>query len=400
MNESGKLSRFNSKIEKRDNLIYLTEDGFSISKSLNSSKDKLIFKITFPEVRNYYYSKEFDYENITKEYPIFSIEDDILEIDKLISESINNYGAKTSCEENDEKKMYLIIPIKINSKIKEIKIELNKINYNQDDFYASLAQKLNVLLDERKDIYGIKTFRDIKKEISSKKDDFLDELNNLENKYEKVNIIFNVLKESALLANSNIISNSEEVKLILDTLKNIEIENNRITKNNKSYVYQSNDNIIFKLVYRATRDGDSSRDFHNKCDKIGPNITLIKTNNNVKFGGFTKCNWGIPEDVEDKNNSEQGAQKSDPYSFCFSLTSNKIYLHNIEKDGAIFCSNEYGPTFSANIFAVNNKMLSKGGYCTKKEKSFFNGQKKDYEISGGEKKFVIKELEIFEIITI
>ena len=45
-------------------------------------------------------------------------------------------------------------------------------------------------------------------------------------------------------------------------------------------------------------------------------------------------------------------------------------------------------------------MLSKGGYCTKKDKSFFVGQKKDYEISGGEKTFQIKELEIFEIIAI
>ena len=398
MNENGQLSRINSKYEKKmNNLIYLTEDGFSISKYLNSSKDKLIFKITFPEVRNYYYSKELDYEDITKIYPIFSIEDDILEIDKLITESINNYGAKTLYEENDEKKMYLVIPIKINSKIKEIKIELMKINYNQEDFYASIAQKLNDLLDERKEIYGVKSFRDIKNEIKIEKDDFLEKI---ENKYEKVNIIYNILKENNLLAISNIISNSEEVNLILNTLKKIEIENNRTTKNNISYLYQSTENIIFKLVYRATRDGDSSRDFHNKCDKIGPNITLLKTNNNVKFGGFTNCNWGVPENAEDKKNDVQGVQKSDPDSFCFSLTSKKIYLHNIEKDGAIFCSNKYGPTFSDNIFAVNNKMLSKGGYCTKKEKSFFVGQKKDYEISGGEKTFQIKELEIFEIIAI
>lgn len=398
MNENGQLSRINSKYEKKmNNLIYLTEDGFSISKYLNSSKDKLIFKITFPEVRNYYYSKELDYEDITKIYPIFSIEDDILEIDKLITESINNYGAKTLYEENDEKKMYLVIPIKINSKIKEIKIELMKINYNQEDFYASIAQKLNDLLDERKEIYGVKSFRDIKNEIKIEKDDFLEKI---ENKYEKVNIIYNILKENNLLAISNIISNSEEVNLILNTLKKIEIENNRTTKNNISYLYQSTENIIFKLVYRATRDGDSSRDFHNKCDKIGPNITLLKTNNNVKFGGFTNCNWGVPENAEDKKNDVQGVQKSDPDSFCFSLTSKKIYLHNIEKDGAIFCSNKYGPTFSDNIFAVNNKMLSKGGYCTKKDKSFFVGQKKDYEISGGKKTFQIKELEIFEIIAI
>ena len=42
-------------------------------------------------------------------------------------------------------------------------------------------------------------------------------------------------------------------------------------------------------------------------------------------------------------------------------------------------------------------MLSKGGYCNKKDKSCFYGQVKDYEISGGNKNFKIKELEVFEI---
>ena len=116
----------------------------------------------------------------------------------------------------------------------------------------------------------------------------------------------------------------------------------------------NNDNIIFKLVYRASRDGDSAKEFHKRCDEIGPNLTLIQTDRNVKFGGFTNYGWEIPKEVGTLSSSEDGVQKPDNDSFCFSLTSKKIYLHNKDKEGSIFCCENYGPTFSENIFAVNN----------------------------------------------
>ena len=45
-------------------------------------------------------------------------------------------------------------------------------------------------------------------------------------------------------------------------------------------------------------------------------------------------------------------------------------------------------------------MLSNGGYCGKIENSCFEGQSKDYEISGEEERFNITELEVFEIVDI
>ena len=35
--------------------------------------------------------------------------------------------------------------------------------------------------------------------------------------------------------------------------------------------------VYFSLVYRASEDGDKAADFHKKCDRIGPNIVIIKT---------------------------------------------------------------------------------------------------------------------------
>ena len=57
--------------------------------------------------------------------------------------------------------------------------------------------------------------------------------------------------------------------------------------------------VFFNLVYRASEDGDKADDFHKKCDKIGPNIVLIKTRKGNIFGGFTYKNWEhLPRDID------------------------------------------------------------------------------------------------------
>ena len=43
------------------------------------------------------------------------------------------------------------------------------------------------------------------------------------------------------------------------------IINDKENSNNKNWISSNND-ISFKLLYRATRDGDSYKDFHNKCN--------------------------------------------------------------------------------------------------------------------------------------
>ena len=51
------------------------------------------------------------------------------------------------------------------------------------------------------------------------------------------------------------------------------------------------DNIFgWKLCYRATDDGWNARDFHRKCDDVGPSVTLVKCGISV-FGGFTDESW-------------------------------------------------------------------------------------------------------------
>ena len=42
-----------------------------------------------------------------------------------------------------------------------------------------------------------------------------------------------------------------------------------------------------KCIFRATRDGWNSSDFHAKCDGKGPTLTFIETSKDRVCGGYT-----------------------------------------------------------------------------------------------------------------
>ena len=386
------------KEEKPNDFQYFTKEGNKITKSLNLSKNKLILKIDLEEIKKFNYFKEYTYEQIIKISPIFALEDNLEDIDKLITDSINTFGAHTSIEGN---KLYLIIQVKVNLNLREIKIELDKNDLSEEEHLSLLQEKVNDLLNERRKVLGIKSFNEILEDKFGVKNKVIKQLQDLEVKSYNNLKIFKTFIESNLylLSNSNIITDPEEIKYLYEEIQKADRQNQiEKNKNNKNFIPKSCD-FVFKLLYRASRDGDDVLEFHKRCDEIGPNVTLVKTQKNKRFGGFTFCNWGIPQKYLEKMKSNAGILKQDQCSFCFSLDLKKMYYHDDrkEKEDAIFCSSKFGPTFCSNIFAINNNMLTKGGYCIRKKTSCFVGQNKDYEISG-EKNFNIKELEVYEIV--
>ena len=88
-----------------------------------------------------------------------------------------------------------------------------------------------------------------------------------------------------------------------------------------------------KLLYRASRDGDSTQ-FHSKCDGIENTVTFVKSKNGRKFGGFankafnTSNNW-----------------ISDPNCFVFSLLYKECYYYNNKTGYMIYGSSSYGPAW-------------------------------------------------------
>ena len=140
-------------------------------------------------------------------------------------------------------------------------------------------------------------------------------------------------------------------------------------------------NIKYKLLYRATYDGDFSSKFHEKCDNIPNTLVLIETSGDRRFGGFTTQTW----DGDDVN-------KKDNNCFIFSIDNMKTYDIN-ENQFAINCNPDLGPVF-VNQIKLLDKFFIQGGSTNKKGKTFSTLE--DFEITGGAEKFGVREVEVYQ----
>ena len=162
-------------------------------------------------------------------------------------------------------------------------------------------------------------------------------------------------------------------------------------------IYKYNKYIKLALVFRASRDGGSAKTFHMKCDSIGPNLTIIKTKKGFIFGGFTTKNWKhIYKDIK-KEQPDYGTEHKDEKAFTFCMNNKKIYKNGKINEKVIYCNNNCCICFKT-FFKVYDDFYKKGGICGKNEAKIFMLQEKEYEFNGGEPKFNIDEMEIFQIV--
>ena len=150
------------------------------------------------------------------------------------------------------------------------------------------------------------------------------------------------------------------------------------------------------LIYRGSRDGMTSNNFHNKCDNKGPTIVLYKNEKSI-FGGFTSISW-----------STDGNWHSSPDCFIFTL----INIHNTEPtkfplknndSNAVYHYSKHGPCFGGgHDIGVNqsdyltNKIYTNFPYSYQdvlgKGKSIFNGN-----LNNSNEHFYLKEIEVFKL---
>ena len=264
---------------------------------------------------------------------------------------------------------------KMNSKRRRV---YESLTYNHDESRSSVNTS-KPFSEKVKDFKNIEKPRSRSKERKSEdaKEIVSDKI--LHKKYKS-----NYNKPSDNDINKSNIIQTNEINFILDRLK-------EISPNNKKQ------NIKFHLIYRATEDGDKALNFHEKCDKIGPNITFILTSSNFIFGGFTMKNWEHLKRDINENKPNLGSASRDAKAFGFCVNYQKIYNNERPNEFAIWCNRNYGPTFKNNFFQIFDNCLTKGGYCSSRNHSYFGGQESDYEISGGEYKFDVEEIEVFEV---
>jgi hypothetical protein len=101
------------------------------------------------------------------------------------------------------------------------------------------------------------------------------------------------------------------------------------------------------LLYRASSEGFSAKSFHTKCDGIKQTLTIVRSDNDCVFGGYTEASW-----------SSEGQYKEDPDAFIFSLVNKERFPFKarcIEAKKAILCHMIYGPSFGALDFFLQSE---------------------------------------------
>ena len=176
--------------------------------------------------------------------------------------------------------------------------------------------------------------------------------------------------------------------LIINHFNEISMIKNWINPNGKIY---------FDLIYRATKDGDSSNIFYLKCQNQAPTISIIKLDNGRIIGGYTTVPWLI----------ENKSYISDKDAFIFSIDSKEKY--NLRKelngDSAVYHSiNSYCCCFGycGDDLAVGNRFLKdQNSYCCGNGDKYYSFDTDNNKMMGvdtkGKIKFKISELEVFKV---
>ena len=274
--------------------------------ALNIFPSKFFCELNLSKLKTYKIFDNLDTIEDIFNYILILINNNEISDNKSLVQNINNNNNKNNNKNNENKEnenkenknnnIILTIPTNI-KKFNSISFELKKINNLNNDF--------NYLFNMIKKLQKEKD--DLQKEIQEnyvKKTELPNYIDNYYNYYIK-KIIF---KESKIIL-------PNENELICNW-----IEPNKI--------------IEAKFLYRASIDGDSSKDFHDKCDNKGMTICFFKLGNGRRIGGFTSISWSM-----------KGGSKKDPNAFIFSMDNKEKYSLRNKNGNSVYHSNKNGPMF-------------------------------------------------------
>ena len=284
-----------------------------------SYKKGLICKEYFSEydLKTLLEKQTFSFENI-EEYFLFL--KDIIDSNKLLK--LENKLKLI------EKVLYLEIPAKL-GKIKKIEFEIKEKELTNDEKQNNILEFMNKIYLENEEL------KKKINEIQLENEKFKIKLEENQKNYKEVNI-----KQKERI--KNLFKDSDIVKLNEKKMINEWID---------PYMEK---NITSELLFKTSRDGDSSTTFHNKCNKKGPTITFIKTTAGKKIGGFTMLSW-----------ESTGGYRKDNDAFIFSLDTYQKFVQWRCFDNAIYDNSGYGPTFGNghDLYIANGCKSNQNNYC-------------------------------------
>ena len=191
---------------------------------------------------------------------------------------------------------------------------------------------------------------------------------------------------------------SEPIKI---NLQNVDIDrlfaSSKIitSKNEKTNLYtwmatKGGHILEIKLLFQSSKDGDSFETFFEKCGEKGPTLSVIKSKNNKRFGGFSKAQW---------TNKKGNITIKDKDAFVYSLDKLEKY-DVLDPDIAIACSSDFLIMYGNKLDRYGLRIHS--GFLEDKN-NYENFGKKSYNVPqqfalSGENIFFCEELEVFQII--
>jgi len=137
-----------------------------------------------------------------------------------------------------------------------------------------------------------------------------------------------------------------------------------------------------EVLYVASRDGESSLNFHSACDNKGATVVIVETTTAV-FGGYADISW-----------RSSGNWVTSTKSFLFrlrpSLTQYKLLP--ARSKFALYHTAGYGPTFGSGIdlYIKSNPLTTSGSY-TNGGGSYDFPKKPSHDLANGVKNFQVKD---------
>jgi len=256
-----------------------------------------------------------------------------------------------------------------------VKGQLKEIDYLKDQLeqmnsLKSQLSQFNILKKKAEEVDNLKLKIKELEEIRIKNEE---EIRNL-----RENLLYYSIKSQNNNDSKDAIYEEDDTikgNIIHDT-DELEMLTRKINKDNKK--------LTLNLLYKATADSDKAAAFHAKCDEAKSSVVLIETDKGKRFGGYTSCSW-----------SGDCVDKKDANAFIFSLDKMETY-DNIPEEDAIGCYPRFGPIFLGCQIRIYDKAFSKGG--TTFERGLNYDTKEDFELTGGERVFNVKEIEVYEVV--
>ena len=143
-----------------------------------------------------------------------------------------------------------------------------------------------------------------------------------------------------------------------------------------------NKKINFYLIY-SLANGNTAKQFHSCCDNKGPTLTVVYASSGYYFGGYTTQNWDC-----------SGSYKKDSEAFIFSLNNNS--MQKASNDNAIYCAQNYGPTFGSghDLYIADKCSENSNNYNITNNTYKFGS---NYYLNGGSNNFQVSRLEVYQV---